>query len=160
MQTTCLKGAVDKLRKAFKQLWLRKPLLPVERSHVSTGAHTHRLNCYCSHLLFHRSFLSLYRHCSGVRGPRIDPLKPSQSHVTTDDQSVSQSWCRPLSGTHDQILVFLDVWGLCRRQAPCLTRGWVCHVSEVLVLVRVPRLFANLLIYNIHKTSASPGFAH
>jgi hypothetical protein len=39
----------------------------------------------------------------------------SQSHVTTDDQSVSPSWCRGLSGSHDQILIFvwhlLSIWG-------------------------------------------------
>jgi hypothetical protein len=28
---------------------------------------------------------------------------PSQSHVTADGQSVSQSWCRAPSGTHDQM---------------------------------------------------------
>jgi hypothetical protein len=28
----------------------------------------------------------------------------SQSHVTTDGQPVSQSWCRAPSGAHDQIL--------------------------------------------------------
>jgi hypothetical protein len=28
----------------------------------------------------------------------------SHSHVTTDDQSVSMSWCQVLSGTRDQML--------------------------------------------------------
>jgi hypothetical protein len=28
----------------------------------------------------------------------------SQSHVTTDDQSVSMSWCQVHSGTRDQML--------------------------------------------------------
>jgi hypothetical protein len=28
----------------------------------------------------------------------------SQSHVTADGQSASQSWCRAPSGTHDQML--------------------------------------------------------
>jgi hypothetical protein len=40
----------------------------------------------------------------------------SQSHVTTDDQSVSKSWFQGPSGSHDQILIsvdiycFIDVW--------------------------------------------------
>jgi hypothetical protein len=53
----------------------------------------------------------------------------SQSHFTTDDQSVSASWFRALSGAHDQMLI--TVWQLlfCRYRAPLLTRGRVCHLS-------------------------------
>jgi hypothetical protein len=29
----------------------------------------------------------------------------SESHITTDDQSVSPSWCRGPSGSHDRILI-------------------------------------------------------
>jgi hypothetical protein len=29
----------------------------------------------------------------------------SQSHITTDDQSVSESWFRAPSGAHDQMLI-------------------------------------------------------
>jgi hypothetical protein len=29
----------------------------------------------------------------------------SQSHIATDDQSVSKSWCRAPSGAHDQIFI-------------------------------------------------------
>jgi hypothetical protein len=32
----------------------------------------------------------------------------SQSHVTTDGQSVGLSWCRAPSGAHDQILLLLE----------------------------------------------------
>jgi hypothetical protein len=31
----------------------------------------------------------------------------SQSHIVTDDQSVSKSWCRATSGAHDQIFITL-----------------------------------------------------
>jgi hypothetical protein len=34
----------------------------------------------------------------------VDPSQ-SQSHVTTDGQSVCLSWCRAPSGAHDQIFV-------------------------------------------------------
>jgi hypothetical protein len=50
-----------------------------------------------------------------------------QSHITTDGQSVSMSWCRAQSGTFDQRFFFkitvLSLW------APSLTRGRVCHLS-------------------------------
>jgi hypothetical protein len=47
-------------------------------------------------------------------------FKVNQSHVTTDNQSVSPPWCRCPSGSHDQILI--SVWHLlfCRCRAPCL----------------------------------------
>jgi hypothetical protein len=50
----------------------------------------------------------------------------SQSHIATDGQSVSKSWCRAQSGTHDQI--FLTMWQLrsCSCRSPSLTRGRVC----------------------------------
>jgi hypothetical protein len=35
----------------------------------------------------------------------------SQSHVTTDGQSVSMSWCQIHSGTCDQILFSVCLWG-------------------------------------------------
>jgi hypothetical protein len=57
----------------------------------------------------------------------------SQSHISTDGQSVSQSvsksWCQAQSGSHDQI--FITVWQLrsCYCGAPSLTRGRVCLMS-------------------------------
>jgi hypothetical protein len=49
----------------------------------------------------------------------------SQSHIATDGQSVSTSWCRAPSGAHDQI--FIAVWQLrsCFCGVPSLTRGRV-----------------------------------
>jgi hypothetical protein len=73
----------------------------------------------------------------------VEPLKyvlmgiiQSQSHVTTDGQSVSPSWCRSPSGAHDQILV--TVWQLliCRCRAPPLTRGRVWPWSEAPALLQ------------------------
>jgi hypothetical protein len=54
----------------------------------------------------------------------------SQSHITTDDQSISASWFWAPSGAHDQMLI--TVWQLlfCRYRAPSLTRGRVCHFSR------------------------------
>jgi hypothetical protein len=46
----------------------------------------------------------------------------SQSHIATDGQSISKSWCRALSGAHDQI--FITLWQLRSYfcGAPSLTR--------------------------------------
>jgi hypothetical protein len=58
----------------------------------------------------------------------------SQSHIATDGQSVSKSWCRAPSGAHDQILI--TVWQLrsCFCGAPSLTRGRVCLLYMLLAL--------------------------
>jgi hypothetical protein len=50
----------------------------------------------------------------------------SQSHIATDSQSISKSWCRAPSVAHDQI--FITVWQLrsCFCGAPSLRRGRVC----------------------------------
>jgi hypothetical protein len=52
----------------------------------------------------------------------------SQSHVMTDDQSVSKSWIRAPSGSRDRTLI--SVWYLLfyRCRAPPMTRGRVCHL--------------------------------
>jgi hypothetical protein len=58
----------------------------------------------------------------------------SQSHVATDGQSVSKSWCRAPSGAHD--LIIITVW-LLRSSfcgAPTLTRGRVCLLYMLLAL--------------------------
>jgi hypothetical protein len=59
----------------------------------------------------------------------------SQSHVTTDGQSVSTSWCQIHSGTCDQIL--FSVWKLlcCLCGAPSLTRGRICLLSVTVISV-------------------------
>jgi hypothetical protein len=63
-------------------------------------------------------------------------LNQSQSHIATDGQSVSKSWCRAPCGAHDHI--FITIWQsrscffFCG--APSLTRGWVCLLYKVLAL--------------------------
>jgi hypothetical protein len=56
----------------------------------------------------------------------------SKSHIATDGQSVSKSWCRAPSGAHDLI----TVWQLrsCFCGAPSLTRGRVCLLYILLAL--------------------------
>jgi hypothetical protein len=58
----------------------------------------------------------------------------SQSHIATDGQSVSKSWCRAPIWAHDQI--FITVWHLrsCYCGAPSLTRGQVCLLHMLLAL--------------------------
>jgi hypothetical protein len=58
----------------------------------------------------------------------------SRSHITTDGQSVSKSWCRAPSAAYDQI--FVTVWQLrsCWCGALSLTRGRVCRLQLLLVL--------------------------
>jgi hypothetical protein len=51
-------------------------------------------------------------------------LRPS--HITVDGQSTSPSWCRAPQGAHRS-----DCYGPLSRGAPHLTRGRVCHLSEV-----------------------------
>jgi hypothetical protein len=55
---------------------------------------------------------------------------PSQSHVMTDGQSPSQSWCQAPSGAQDQIVVTVRHLQFCRCGASSLTRGRVCHLSR------------------------------
>jgi hypothetical protein len=54
----------------------------------------------------------------------------SESHITTDGQSASQSWCQAQSGAQDQIFVTVTHLRFCRCGAPSLTRGRVCHLSR------------------------------
>jgi hypothetical protein len=57
-------------------------------------------------------------------------LCQSQSHIATDGQSISKSWCRAPSGADDQI--FITAWQLrsCFCGAPSLTRGRVCLAMQ------------------------------
>jgi hypothetical protein len=73
----------------------------------------------------------------------------SQSHVTPDDQSVSPSWCRGPSGSHDRILI--TGWHLvfCRYRAPPLTRGRVLVIVRPL-LVNIYRFTCNAHVCDIY----------
>jgi hypothetical protein len=59
---------------------------------------------------------------------------PQSSHIATDGQSISKSWCRVPSGAHDQI--FITLWQLrsCFCGAPSLTKGRVSLLHMLLVL--------------------------
>jgi hypothetical protein len=46
----------------------------------------------------------------------------TQSYVTTDGQSASQSWCQAPSGAQDQILITVRQLRVCRCGAPSLMR--------------------------------------
>jgi hypothetical protein len=56
-----------------------------------------------------------------------------QSHIATDGQSVSKSWCRAPSGAHDQI--FITVWQL-RSCFVGSREAGVCLLYMLLALVR------------------------
>jgi hypothetical protein len=66
-------------------------------------------------------------HCFGYQSQ-------SQSHIATDGQSVSKSWCRAPSGAYDQI--FITVWQLrsCWCGALSLTRGRACRLQLLLAV--------------------------
>jgi hypothetical protein len=40
-----------------------------------------------------------------LKAAQYQSQSQSQSHITTDDQSVSESWFRAQSGAHDQMLI-------------------------------------------------------
>jgi hypothetical protein len=70
----------------------------------------------------------------------------SQSHITTDGQSVSMSWCRAQSGTFEQNFfsskLLYSLFG-----APSLTRGRGCHVSVFVIAVYNSQSLFTLIIY-------------
>jgi hypothetical protein len=60
----------------------------------------------------------------------ITELTQSQSHVTTDGQSASQSSCQAPSAAQDKIFTTVRQLRFCRCGAPSLTMGWVCHLPR------------------------------
>jgi hypothetical protein len=74
-------------------------------------------------------------------GYRVSPVNnnqwdiSSQSHVTTDGQSVSMSWCHVHCGTCDQMLYCVCKLLCCLYGAPSLTRGRVCLLSVTFISV-------------------------
>jgi hypothetical protein len=71
------------------------------------------------------------------RTEQLNWSSQSQSHIATDDQSISKSWCRAPSAAHDQI--FITLWQLrsCFCGAPSLTRGRVCLLCMLVALASV-----------------------
>jgi hypothetical protein len=72
----------------------------------------------------------------------------SQSHVTTDDQSVSKFWFQGPWGSHDRIFISVVIYEYCFIDygRPPLTRGRVCHLSVILrpLLVNIYRFTCNV----------------
>jgi hypothetical protein len=64
-------------------------------------------------------------------------LEKIKSHIASDDQSISKSWCRVPSGAHEQR--FITLWQLrsCFSGAQSLTRGRVCLLYMLLTLASV-----------------------
>jgi hypothetical protein len=70
----------------------------------------------------------------------------SQSHIATNGQSVSKSWCRAPSGTHDQIFSYynltvtvLFLWGALPDERAGLSFVYAAGSSQrSLSRVRVP----------------------
>jgi hypothetical protein len=75
---------------------------------------------------------------------RCTPMYSSQSHIATDGQSVSKSWCRAPSGAHDQIFISLTVtvlflWGALSDLRTCLSFVYAAGLCKRSVSrVRVP----------------------
>jgi hypothetical protein len=58
----------------------------------------------------------------------------SQSHIVTDRQSVSKSWCRAPSEAHDQIFLTVSQLRSCLCGAPSWMRGLICLLYMLLSL--------------------------
>jgi hypothetical protein len=73
-------------------------------------------------------------------------LLSSQSHIATDGQSVSKSWCRAPSGTHDQIfshyyltVTVLFLWGALSDERTSLSLAYAAGLCQrSFSRVRVP----------------------
>jgi hypothetical protein len=61
----------------------------------------------------------------------------SQSHIATDGQSISKSWCRAPSGAHAQIFITPPLLRSCFCGALSLTRGRVCLLYMLLALASI-----------------------
>jgi hypothetical protein len=84
----------------------------------------------------------------------IKSQSQNQSHIATDGQSVSNSWCRAPSGAHYQM--FITVWQLqsCFYGAPSLTRGRVSLLYMLLALSSAVFLGSESLGTRDHQSRA------
>jgi hypothetical protein len=61
-------------------------------------------------------------------------LSSNQSHIATDGQSISKSWCRAPSGAHDQIFITVFQLRSCFVGRPLVREGGVYPFYMLLVL--------------------------
>jgi hypothetical protein len=106
------------------------PFLPLFRNCQFRRLDSVQFLCSQAHILAGR--------CPETRlvTPRLllSTLSQSQSHIVTDGQSVSKSWCRAPSGSHDQIFITFWLLRSCFCGAPSLTGGRVCLLYMLLSL--------------------------
>jgi hypothetical protein len=55
---------------------------------------------------------------SAMPSAGVETGSQSLSHIATDGQSVSKSWCRTPSGAHDRYLLLFDCYGLVFVERP------------------------------------------
>jgi hypothetical protein len=71
-------------------------------------------------------------HLCFLTGPSIAAASQSQSHITTDSQSASPSWCQAPIWNPRSIFFLLEIFirklRVCYFVAPSLTRGRVCNL--------------------------------
>jgi hypothetical protein len=75
---------------------------------------------------------------SPLRLIHAGPTYASESHITTDSQSASLSWCQAPIWVRHQFFFLLEIvfiqLRVCYFVAPSLTRGRVCNLLLLLVL--------------------------
>jgi hypothetical protein len=81
----------------------------------------------------------------------------SQSHITTDGQSVSTSWCQALIWDFSPEKFSPPKFLSCLFGAPSLTRGRVCHVSVFVIEVYNSLRAAETVALLMYVCIAPPG---
>jgi hypothetical protein len=71
----------------------------------------------------------------------------SQSHIATDGQSVSMSWCQAQIFGHLTRIFFSQSYCFVFFWAPSLTRGRVCHVSVFVIEVYHSTVYLQQYLY-------------
>jgi hypothetical protein len=110
--------------------WGRVKLLHLPVA-LGTVVETRPVSCVREHR--HQTDVIFLACCGPVVNMKLRSSRRSQSHFTTDGQSVIMSRYRTHSGTCDQILLYVrrlfsEICCLVFFGAPSLTRGRVCHL--------------------------------